>query len=79
MTEYAAAEIGLCAYLICKGHTISEVRRSLDNPRRFECVFSGEVKPDVLDYYQGATVVAKDFNRAAVEINAMIREARRND
>ena len=75
--EYVTDDIGLCAYLMCKGYKVQEIRPSPNNPRRSACVFPAEAQDIALEYYQGGTVVARDFNRAAVDVNAMFRGVRR--
>jgi len=76
-SEYITDDIGLCAYLICKGYKVLCIRTSPMNPRRFACVFPAEAENDMLGYFQGGMVVARDFNRAAVDVNAMFRGVRR--
>ncbi len=75
--EYISEDIGLCAYLICKGYKVLAIRPSPTHPRRSACAFEEEAESIALEYYQGGTVVARDFNRAAVDVNAMFRGARR--
>ena len=76
--EYITDDIGLCAYLMCKGYKVQDIRPSPSNPRRFACVFPGEAEKEMLEYFSGGLVVARDFNRAAVDVNAMFRGARRD-
>ncbi len=75
--EYLSEDIGLCAYLICKGFKVLAIRQSPTHPRRSACVFEVAAESIALEYYQGGTVVARDYNRAAVDVNAMFRGVRR--
>ena len=75
--EYISEDIGLCAYLICKGFKVLAIRQSPTHPRRSACVFEADAESITLEYYQGGTVVARDYNRAAVDVNAMFRGVRR--
>ena len=50
--EYISEDIGLCAYLICKGFKVLDIRQSPTHPRRSACVFEAGAESHVLDYYK---------------------------